>query len=110
MNWLSIFIGLRYTLSRKQSHLVAFISRVSTVGMVLAVSLLITVVSVMNGFDRALKEQILAIVPHATLTGFEQTTDWPSLVELASNHQGVAEASPFSFLQSLEVSIFRFQK
>ena len=101
MNSLSLFIGLRYTLSRKQSHLVAFISRISTIGMVLAVSVLITVVSVMNGFDRELRERILAIVPHATLTGFEQTTEWREIVDQAKSFPGVVNAKPFSYIQSL---------
>lgn len=101
MNSLSWFVGLRYTLARKQSHLVAFISRISTLGMVLAVSLLITVMSVMNGFDRELRESILAIVPHATLTGFGPVENWQEMVEAAREYPGVAEAAPFSYMQSL---------
>ncbi len=101
MNSLSLFIGLRYTLSRRQSHLVAFISRVSTAGMVLAVGVLITVTSVMNGFDKELRERILAIVPHATLQGFEPTLDWRAKAELAETHPGVIEAVPFSIMQGL---------
>ena len=97
----SFFVGLRYTLSRKQSHLVAFISRISTAGLVLAVALLITVTSVMNGFDRELRERILAIVPHATLTGFQETTDWQDMVSAANEFEGVAAATPFSHLQAL---------
>jgi lipoprotein-releasing system permease protein len=101
MNGFSLLVGLRYTLSRKQSHLVAFISRVSTIGMVLAVSVLITVVSVMNGFDRELREKILAIVPHATLTGFDATTDWKRYIDIARKQPGVIDAAPFSYLQGL---------
>ena len=97
----SLFIGLRYTLSRKQSHLVAFISRISTAGLALAVALLITVTSVMNGFDRELRERILAIVPHATLTGFQETTDWPDMLASAEEFPGVVAATPFSHLQAL---------
>lgn len=101
MSSLSFFIGLRYTLSRKQSHLVAFISRVSTAGLVLAVSLLITVTSVMNGFDKELRERILAIVPHATLTGFQATSDWQDMLSMAASFSGVKAASPYSHLQAL---------
>ena len=104
MNGFSLLVALRYTLSRKQSHLVAFISRVSTIGLVLAVSILITVLSVMNGFERELKERILAIVPHATLTGFEQTGDWPEKVRLAQQFPGVTAAAPFSYRQSLAMN------
>lgn len=101
MNGFSFLVGLRYTLSRKQSHLVAFISRVSTAGMVLAVSILITVMSVMNGFDKELRERILAIVPHATLTGFSASADWQRYVDIARRHEGVVDAAPFSYLQGL---------
>lgn len=101
MPWFSFFIGFRYTLSRKQSHLVAFISRVSTAGLALAVALLITVTSVMNGFDKELRERILAIVPHATLTGFQETMQWPEMIEAAEAFPGVSAATPFSHLQAL---------
>ncbi|CAA0122727.1 Lipoprotein-releasing system transmembrane protein LolE [BD1-7 clade bacterium] len=104
MNSLSLFIGFRYTLSRRQSHLVAFISRVSTAGMVLAVAVLITVTSVMNGFDRELRERILAIVPHATVQGYKPITDWQDKVQIAQAHEGVEEAVPFSIMQGLLMS------
>lgn len=103
MNRLSFFIASRYTLSRRKSHLLAFISRVSMMGLVLAVSVLITVLSVMNGFDRELRERILSIIPHATLTGFGQTENWQPLVQMAQDFPGVADAAPFSFLQALAV-------
>ncbi len=48
----SLFIGLRYTLSKKRSRSVSFISGIAMTGIVLGVALLITVLSVMNGFDK----------------------------------------------------------
>ena len=101
MNFLPLFIGLRYTVSRKQSHLVAFISRISTAGMVLAVMLLITVSSVMNGFDQALREKILSLVPHATLTAEYPSSQWPQWTKSARQHDGVMDAVPFSYLPGL---------
>ncbi|MAY35804.1 MAG: lipoprotein-releasing system transmembrane subunit LolC, partial [Spongiibacteraceae bacterium] len=50
------FIGLRYSLDRKADHLLAFLSRLSTAGLVLGVALLVIVLSVMNGFDREMRE------------------------------------------------------
>lgn len=104
MNGFSFFVGLRYTLSRKQSHLVAFISRVSTFGMILAVSILITVLSVMNGFDKELREKILAIVPHATLAAYGGTTQWQQAVTIAKQQPHILDAAPFSYLQGLIMS------
>ena len=98
---LSFFIGLRYTLSRKQSHLVAFISRISIASMVLAVALLITVMSVMNGFDTALKERILALVPHANIQGFTGSENWRELLSKVKQHKDVEHAEPFGVSQAM---------
>lgn len=98
---LSVLIGLRYTLSRKQSHLVAFISRLSIAAMMLAVAILITVMSVMNGFDKALREDILSLVPHATITGLKQTDDWQSLLDKAKSVERVLHAEPFALMPGL---------
>lgn len=103
MSALPFFIGLRYSLSRKQSHLVAFISRVSIAGMVLAVSLLILVTSVMNGFDHALKTHIIGIVPHVTLTDDSGVSDVDELIQTASTHANVKKAVPFSFASGMLV-------
>ena len=98
---ISILIGLRYSLSRKQSHLVAFISRISTLGMVLAVSVLVLVTSVMNGFDTALKDRILGIVPHVTLTQTTPFNDWQTATKNALKSNAVVAASPFSYAQAM---------
>lgn len=101
MKSLSYFIASRYTLARGKSYLLAFISRVSIIGLVLAVSVLITVLSVMNGFDKALKEQILAFMPHATLSDYGPVTNWQEKVNQAQTFAAVSHAEPFSFSQAL---------
>lgn len=60
----SFFIGLRYSRSQRNSGFVSFITFFSIAGIVLGVASLITVVSVMNGFEGELKKRILGIVPH----------------------------------------------
>jgi lipoprotein-releasing system permease protein len=60
-------IAVRYLTAKKQSQWVSFISLVSVLGMVLGVAALITVLSVMNGFDRELKSRLLSTISHATL-------------------------------------------
>lgn len=52
---ISLYIGLRYTRARRSNHFISFIALVSMVGLTLGVAVLITVLSVMNGFDRELK-------------------------------------------------------
>lgn len=63
----SFFIGLRYSRSQRNSGFVSFITFFSIAGIVLGVASLITVVSVMNGFEGELKKRILGIVPHVVL-------------------------------------------
>ncbi len=65
---ISIFIGLRYSRSKSQVGFVSFITFFSTVGILLGVASLITVVSVMNGFEQELKKRILGIVPHVIVS------------------------------------------
>lgn len=64
---ISIFIGLRYSRSRSRTGFVSFITFFSIVGILLGVASLITVVSVMNGFESELKKRILGIVPHVVI-------------------------------------------
>jgi len=67
---ISIFIGLRYSRSKSPTGFVSFITFFSTVGILLGVASLITVVSVMNGFEGELKKRILGIVPHVIVSDF----------------------------------------
>ncbi len=98
---LSVFLGLRYGTARQGSPLVAFLSRVSAVGLALGVALLILVLSVMNGFDREMRQRILAMVPHASIMAPGGIEDWPGVVELAENADGVLGAAPYVQLQAM---------
>lgn len=65
---LSLTIGLRYTFSKKRNHFISFISVLSMLGIALGVLVLITVLSVMNGFDEQIKKKVFSMVPTATIT------------------------------------------
>jgi lipoprotein-releasing system permease protein len=68
MSWGELLrIALRYTLAFGRGHLSVFMASVSMIGLVLATALLLTVLSVMNGFEREMRERILALVPHITI-------------------------------------------
>ena len=65
---ISFFIGYRYSRSRSRSGFVSFITFFSIAGILLGVAALITVVSVMNGFEGELKKRILGLVPHVVVS------------------------------------------
>ena len=65
--WERLRIAIRYTFAFGGGHLSTFLSTLSMLGLVLAISLLIVVLSVMNGFDKEMRERILGMVPHVTL-------------------------------------------
>ena len=65
---LPLFVGLRYTRSKRREGFVSFISGFSLCAMALGVMALIVVLSVMNGFDREIKDRLLLVVPHATVS------------------------------------------
>jgi lipoprotein-releasing system permease protein len=88
-------IGRRYLRSTGNRFL-SFISFMSMVGVAIGVAVLIVVLSVMNGFERELRERILSMTSHATVTAFgEGLADWPALREQALHNPRVAAVAPF---------------
>ncbi|WP_299733263.1 lipoprotein-releasing ABC transporter permease subunit [uncultured Endozoicomonas sp.] len=99
---LSFFIGLRYTRAKRRNHFISFISGTSMVGLTLGVSVLIIVLSVMNGFDRELKQRVLGMVPHATITSAQGgIEDWQQLVDTIPQTEGIEAAAPFVDAQGM---------
>ena len=79
---LSVFIGLRYTKSKRNNQFVSFVSLFSTGGIIVGVLALITVLSVMNGFESELKQRILGAIPHAKLSNQQQIIeDWQQRID-----------------------------
>lgn len=93
---LEIFIGLRYTRSKRRNHFISFISFSSMAGIVLGIMALITVLSVMNGFGKELRDRILGVVSHVTVTGVGDRLDnWQSVKKEIANTKYVIGAAPF---------------
>ncbi len=65
---LSLYIGLRYTRAKKRNHFISFITLLSMLGIALGILVLITVLSVMNGFDEQIQEKVFQMVPSVTVT------------------------------------------
>ncbi|MDR2012333.1 MAG: lipoprotein-releasing ABC transporter permease subunit [Rhodanobacter sp.] len=106
---LEVFIGLRYTRAKRRNHFISFISLVSIIGIAVGVTALITVISVMNGFDKELKDRILGMVAHATIEGIDDTVrDWPQAIKTADASRRVLGAAPYverqAMLQGVRVS------
>ena len=88
-------IGRRYLRSTGNRFL-SFISLMSMVGVAIGVAVLIVVLSVMNGFERELRERILSMTSHATVTTFGAgLQDWPALRERALANPAVEAAAPY---------------
>ncbi|MFT7194378.1 MAG: lipoprotein-releasing system permease protein, partial [Rheinheimera aquimaris] len=71
----SLFIGLRYSRSRKGNAFISFISLFSVAGIFLGVMALTVVSSVMNGFEGELKKRILGVIPHVVVTAADDDTE-----------------------------------
>ena len=87
---LELKIGLRYLRAKRRNQFISFISLTSMVGIVLGVTALITVLSVMNGFEKELRERILGMASHITITRMDSGAlqDWSEL------GQAIAQTNP----------------
>jgi lipoprotein-releasing system permease protein len=98
----AVFIGLRYFFAGQRSALlVSFISMLAIAGLVLGVALLIIVLSVMNGFDRELRNNILSVVPHVQLIHQSGIADWQSERAKIVQIDKVTEAVPYADAKGL---------
>jgi len=97
----SLRVGLRYAAARRRSQSVSFLSRVSIIGLTVGVSLLVTVLSVMNGFDRELQQRILALVPQGTISYQGGIYDWRKLQQRLEAMDGIEAAAPMVQLEGL---------
>lgn len=97
----SLFVGLRYTGARARNSFISVITLISALGLMLGVAVLITVLSVMNGFDRELQDRILGMVTHVQVQGREPVEDWRALAERVNHHEEVEAVAPYIRLQGM---------
>lgn len=101
---LSIFIGLRYTRSRKKNHFVSFISLSSMLGIGIGVMVLITVLSVMNGFDQQIHKRFFGMAPEITVSGYQdKISNWPALASKIKTIPQIKDLAPYVGGQGLIV-------
>jgi lipoprotein-releasing system permease protein len=90
------WIGRRYVRSRSSNGFVSLISAISMLGIAIAVAVLIVVLSVVNGFERELKDRLLAMSAHASVEDPDgKLADWHSWVQKAEQDGDVVAAAPF---------------
>jgi len=97
-----LFIGLRYTRAKRRNHFISFISLTSMLGIALGVAALITVLSVMNGFQEELRTRILGVASHVQISGpGDLLPDWQSVAALAASDPRVLAAAPYVNVQGM---------
>lgn len=92
--YLPVYIGLRYLRAKRRNQFISFVSSFSLLGMAFGVMALIAVLSVMNGFDRELKQRILSVTPHILLQN-KEPFDWQELAEQIKSEPGVVSSAPY---------------
>ena len=89
------YIGLRYTRAKRRNQFISFVSAFSLLGMALGVMALIIVLSVMNGFDREMKQRILSVIPHGFIDQQPQMQDWQAVARRVEQHPEVVATAPY---------------
>lgn len=93
---LELFIGLRYTRAKRRNRFISFISAMATLGIVLGVAAMITVLSVMNGFGDELRSRILGVVSHVTIEKKKGAfNDWRQVMQQVGAEKQVVGKAPY---------------
>ena len=94
---LETWIGLRYLRAKKRNGFMSFITMISVAGIALGVMALIVVLSVMNGFQKEIRGQLLNVAPHAEIGFYEPDTQetWQDLRKIVANNQAVVANAPY---------------
>ena len=93
---LELFVGWRYTRARRQKHFISFISLASMSGIAIGVLVLITVLSVMNGFEQTMRERVLGVFAHITVSEADTTVaNWQEISKKLADFPHVQAVSSF---------------
>ena len=97
-----LLVGLRYTRARRRNRFISINSLVSMIGIAVGVWALIVVLSVMNGFQKEVRERILGVASHVQISAVgNRLTDWQSIAKLAAQHPRVLATAPFVQAQAM---------
>lgn len=101
---ISLFIGLRYLRSVRREGLLSFYSWVSILGLVLGVAALITVFSVLNGFEQAFEQRVLGLVAPIKMMNPDNTNNGEDLLGKLKGYPSIKAIAPFSEVVGLAAS------
>jgi lipoprotein-releasing system permease protein len=97
-----LFLGLRYTRAKRRNGFISFISLSSMLGIALGVTALITVMSIMNGFQDELRSRILGMTSHMTVMEPDQKlSNWEKLYKEVTKLPHVVGAAPNVMAQGM---------
>ncbi|MEN1957919.1 lipoprotein-releasing ABC transporter permease subunit [Luteimonas changyuni] len=99
---LPVAIGLRYLRAKRRNGFISFISLASILGIAIGVTALITTLAVMSGFQREIRDRMLQMTQHATVSAHgEPMQDWQRAVDAAMADPRVAGAAPYISTEGL---------
>lgn len=97
-----LMIGARYSRAKRRNGFISFISAISMIGIALGAWVIITVVSIMNGFGNELRGRILDVTPHVTITGQGGWLEnWQSVQSSLDGRAEIKGYAPFIYAQGL---------
>jgi lipoprotein-releasing system permease protein len=104
---IALYIGLRYTRAKRRNHFISFISLTSMIGIALGVTVLITVLSVMNGFDEVIRTRIFSMATQLAITSAngQALAEPKPLTQIAMHQPHVVAVAPFVMGQGMLVSL-----
>src|SRR5258708_25299026 len=97
-----LMVGLRYTRARRRNRFISINSLVSMIGIAVGVWALIVVLSVMNGFQKEVRERILGVASHVQISAAgSRLADWKSIAKIAEKTPHVLATAPFVQAQAM---------
>lgn len=94
-NLFPLFVGLRYSITRKRNFLLSFVSLISMLGVSLGVLILIVALAVINGSIATLRNEALKSVPHVTIYGDSLNAQWQSVAQALSAEADITAVAPY---------------
>ena len=105
MNGVEYLIGLRYVRAKKRNHFISFITLISMLGIALGVTVIIAVLSVMNGFKQEIQTKILDFTSHGFVSSFDRKLkNWEKLTPILEENENVTAFAPYLEAQMMLVN------